>query len=741
MIIVQKSERRERGPSYLSSPVSPGGQVGRMAGTRLIAHASFLIFTVVTIYLALRLGAVKRASLPLRRIEDLELSPQAPPLPINVDLVLLRRRDDCEQCAALLQALELDPVLAQAAFHEDPEALSRRVRNGNDSNDVLGFTVGEVVVRTVHVGSSAGTAIGESLVPGLKTPVALDEWLRRFLVPPTGGEDAQYASPRYTFFVGCGGEENEGQLGFMMGKHRHGYLGLDCREELPCSTQGNDGDPAFSCSPSVPSQLQDAAATVVQGMAALVVAYVLRSPISLRDVHVRLGLAYRLSFTLLSEDPGLRRCTWDFAATSRRYLRPMLRKLAPFASFSVQSQELHYARLSSTPPHLDDTSGGLYLTPHDLRSFMGANDFSLLDLGGGSNSTSPLSEVAVNFMVFCPSGGGMEDIEDMERGYGGGTGGPLVFREKSGGPYTEAYEVPGFGGVSVMNRWQGASTGDGGGDRDGDVGGGYGSSALGREGADGGTGGTHVTDFLVPDRLRRSMGAHAAQLRGIIGLPGAGDRPSSVPWPLLPFPLAAGLSSSPSSFSSSSSSASSLSSTPGEALPLLFLPSPSDGVTDWELDALLWLGFLEHRKAARDTLRSVAEVAASRPEMEVGEKVAGDVWMALEQLVAADAALDLGTPTLRSKTPSPPTARGTRERVGAAGGVGVQVEAMRRAREAARRAELAYFDHTMVPQLYFPLSHLLVAVYLPFLGPLAVPLLWGFVQELRRYQRKRREGG
>ena len=62
---------------------------------------------------------------------------------------------------------------------------------------------------------------------------------------------------------------------------------------------------------------------------------------------------------------------------------------------------------------------------------------------------------------------------------------------------------------------------------------------------------------------------------------------------------------------------------------------------------------------------------------------------------------------------------------------------MRWAREALRRAEAAYFDPTMVPQLYFPQDFLL-AVYLPFLGPLAFPLLWGFAQELWRYLKKRK---
>ncbi|CAM9655051.1 unnamed protein product, partial [Ectocarpus sp. 12 AP-2014] len=54
-----------------------------------------------------------------------------------------------------------------------------------------------------------------------------------------------------------------------------------------------------------------------------------------------------------------------------------------------------------------------------------------------------------------------------------------------------------------------------------------------------------------------------------------------------------------------------------------------------------------------------------------------------------------------------------------------------------RRSEAAYFDPTMVPQLYFPQDHLM-AVYFPFLAPLAFPLIFGFAQELLRYYRKKK---
>lgn len=405
-----------------------------------------------------------------------------------------------------------------------------------------------------------------------------------------------------------------------------------------------------------------------------------------------------------------------------------------------------------------------YYSPDDLKGFLGANDFSTLDLaagwgpGGGGRSveggaadattdgttdsptwaiSSPHSQVAVNFMVFCPSP----------------KHSPLAFMKEwvgAGGrnrPMAEAYEVPGFGGVSVVN-----GEGSGGGDGDGDV------------------------DFLGLDRLRRALGAHASQLRRIIGLPRPSDRPSDVPWPWLPQQVSANDGSNSRSSGSGGGASGTDSNLCGHCpnywvpmegyddprllLPLTFLPSPTDGVTDWEVDALIRAGTARNRDAAAETLRSLAALVESQPEMEVSAKVAEDVAAAIEALANADAAV-LNTmeaaplsgagagagPGVGARAAAQGAADGRRDfggiasSAGSIGGGGDDdwacAGAMRWAREALRRAEAAYFDPTMVPQLYFPQDFLL-AVYLPFLGPLAFPLLWGFAQELWRYLKKRK---
>ncbi|KAI5305936.1 rRNA (cytosine-C5-)-methyltransferase nop2, partial [Ascosphaera pollenicola] len=69
------------------------------------------------------------------------------------------------------------------------------------------------------------------------------------------------------------------------------------------------------------------------------------------------------------------------------------------------------------------------------------------------------------------------------------------------------------------------------------------------------------------------------------------------------------------------------------------------------------------------------------------------------------------------------------------------VQALAAARVAETQAERGFFDKSMVGQAYFPDEHK-VAVYLPFLGPVGVPLIIGLLREVRRliadYKRRRK---
>lgn len=65
-------------------------------------------------------------------------------------------------------------------------------------------------------------------------------------------------------------------------------------------------------------------------------------------------------------------------------------------------------------------------------------------------------------------------------------------------------------------------------------------------------------------------------------------------------------------------------------------------------------------------------------------------------------------------------------------------EGLAHARIAEAEAERAFFEKSMVGQLYFPDEHKL-AVYIPLLGPVGVPLVMGLLNEIRAWLKRRRE--
>lgn len=65
-------------------------------------------------------------------------------------------------------------------------------------------------------------------------------------------------------------------------------------------------------------------------------------------------------------------------------------------------------------------------------------------------------------------------------------------------------------------------------------------------------------------------------------------------------------------------------------------------------------------------------------------------------------------------------------------------EGLENARIAEEAAEKAFFEKSMVGQVYFPDEHK-VAVYLPLLGPVGVPLVMGIVKEVKAWRKRGRE--
>jgi phosphatidylinositol glycan class S len=63
-------------------------------------------------------------------------------------------------------------------------------------------------------------------------------------------------------------------------------------------------------------------------------------------------------------------------------------------------------------------------------------------------------------------------------------------------------------------------------------------------------------------------------------------------------------------------------------------------------------------------------------------------------------------------------------------------EALANARIAEAEVEQAFFEPSMVGQVYFPEEHK-VAVYVPLLGPMAVPLVMAGLKEIRRLRERK----
>ncbi|KAF2421036.1 hypothetical protein EJ08DRAFT_653604 [Tothia fuscella] len=113
--------------------------------------------------------------------------------------------------------------------------------------------------------------------------------------------------------------------------------------------------------------------------------------------------------------------------------------------------------------------------------------------------------------------------------------------------------------------------------------------------------------------------------------------------------------------------------------------------------------------SASSTLGALARLTKTLPSIAIPDTVAHDVEMTMKYLQAA--------------------CDGLKE--GAFG------KALENARNAEGSAERAFFERSMVGQVYFPDEHK-VAVYLPLLGPVAVPLVMAVVKEFKLWRKSRR---
>ncbi|SPO06146.1 related to GPI transamidase component S (phosphatidyl inositol glycan class S) [Cephalotrichum gorgonifer] len=140
---------------------------------------------------------------------------------------------------------------------------------------------------------------------------------------------------------------------------------------------------------------------------------------------------------------------------------------------------------------------------------------------------------------------------------------------------------------------------------------------------------------------------------------------------------------------------------------LSLLGTPEKGSLPLRLSALARIRSADLLIRASSTLGALARLSLSLPSISIPGSVADGVAKSLRHLSIACA--DLASP-----------------------------QALEHARIAEAEAERAFFEKSMVGQLYFPDEHK-VAVYMPLLGPVGVPLVTGLVREIREWLKRRKE--
>ncbi|KFA72785.1 hypothetical protein S40288_06376 [Stachybotrys chartarum IBT 40288] len=140
---------------------------------------------------------------------------------------------------------------------------------------------------------------------------------------------------------------------------------------------------------------------------------------------------------------------------------------------------------------------------------------------------------------------------------------------------------------------------------------------------------------------------------------------------------------------------------------LSLLGTPHSGSLPLRLSTLSRIRSADLLLRASSTLGSLARLSLALPSIAIPHSVAEGVSTTMHHLEQACASLG-------------------------------QPEGLTHARIAEAEAEKAFFEKSMVGQLYFPDEHK-VAVYLPLLGPVGVPLVIGLVNELRSWMKRRRQ--
>lgn len=140
---------------------------------------------------------------------------------------------------------------------------------------------------------------------------------------------------------------------------------------------------------------------------------------------------------------------------------------------------------------------------------------------------------------------------------------------------------------------------------------------------------------------------------------------------------------------------------------LSLLGTPQSGSLPLRLSTLNRVRSADLLLRASSSLGSLARLSLALPSISIPSRVADGVAKSMHHLELACSSL--GNP-----------------------------KGLEHARIAEAEAERAFFEKSMVGQLYFPDEHK-VAVYLPLLGPVGVPLVMGLLNEFKAWRNRRRQ--
>ncbi|CAN8100970.1 unnamed protein product [Discula destructiva] len=139
---------------------------------------------------------------------------------------------------------------------------------------------------------------------------------------------------------------------------------------------------------------------------------------------------------------------------------------------------------------------------------------------------------------------------------------------------------------------------------------------------------------------------------------------------------------------------------------LSLVGTPTSGSLPLRLSTLSRIRSADLLLRASSTLGSLARLSLALPSISIPQSVADGVSTTMAHLRLA--CESLGTP-----------------------------DGLTHAQIAEAAAERAFFEKSMVGQLYFPDEHK-IAVYLPLLGPVGVPLVMGLLNELSAWRKRRK---